>query len=131
MPITITLCGSTKYPELFALWNRKLSLAGTAVFSVGVFSQREGLTLSEQQKKLLDEVHKYKISLSDAIFVLNKDGYIGNSTRNEINYAIENKKEIFFMSEEGLQEFNVPKGKNFISFDKNKLEKILNLLGII
>jgi len=48
-------------------------------------------------KDMLDRVHKRKIELSDSIFVLNKDGYIGKSTHSEIEYAKSLGKEIIFL----------------------------------
>lgn len=45
---------------------------------------------------LIDKIHKEKIKLSDAILVVNVDGYIGNSTKNEIEYAKSLNKEIIY-----------------------------------
>jgi hypothetical protein len=53
--------------------------------------------LTEYEKNLLGELHRMKIDLSDAIFVVNVDGYIGKSVKNEIEYAKENGKEIIYM----------------------------------
>ena len=36
---------------------------------------------------MLDDMHKAKISMADEIFVINVGGYIGSSTRSEIEYA--------------------------------------------
>lgn len=36
---------------------------------------------------MLDDMHKRKIDMADGIFVINKNGYIGTSTRSEIEYA--------------------------------------------
>lgn len=49
----------------------------------------------------MNKVHFDKILLSDEILVLNVGGYIGESTKNEINYAIKNKKVIRYL--ENLQ----------------------------
>ena len=51
----------------------------------------------EGVKEILDELHKRKIDLSDEVFVLNVDGYIGESTRNEINYAIETGRPVKYL----------------------------------
>ena len=40
-------------------------------------------------KEMLDDIHKRKIDMADAIYVINKDGYIGSSTKSEIAYAKE------------------------------------------
>ena len=46
---------------------------------------------------MLDEMHKQKIDLSDEIYVINVGGYIGESTKNEIEYAKARGKEVSFM----------------------------------
>lgn len=92
----ITLCGSTKFKEDFERVNRELTLAGNIVISVGCFGH-SGDVFSDEQKEMLDEIHKRKIDLSDAIYVINKNGYIGTSTANEIEYAKVHGKEVIFM----------------------------------
>ncbi len=94
----ITLCGSTKFKEDFERVNRELTLAGNIVISVGCFGH-SGDVFSDEQKEMLDEIHKRKIDLSDAIYVINKNGYIGTSTANEIEYAKAHGKEVIFMED--------------------------------
>lgn len=48
-------------------------------------------------KQIADELHKRKIDLSDEVFILNVGGYIGESTRNEIQYAEEIGKPIKYL----------------------------------
>lgn len=95
-PKIITLCGSTKFKMEFEAKNKELTLAGNIVISVACFGH-SGDTFTDEQKVLLDEIHKRKIDLADAIYVINKDGYIGASTRSEIEYAKAHGKEIIFM----------------------------------
>lgn len=88
----VTLCGSTRFPEAFAAASRKLGLEGVVVLSVSMFGHSGDLTPEECEdghptKTMLDELHKRKIDLSDEILVLNVGGYIGTSTRSEIDYA--------------------------------------------
>jgi len=45
-------------------------------------------------KKNLDELHKRKIDISDEVLILNVGGYIGESTRSELEYAISKGKKI-------------------------------------
>ena len=92
----ITLCGSTRFKDDFERVNRELTLANNIVISVGCFGHA-GDVFTEEQKIMLDEIHKRKIDLSDAIYVINKDGYIGESTKNEIQYAQDHGKQIFYM----------------------------------
>ena len=95
----ITLCGSTRFKEDFERVNRELTLAGNIVISVGCFGH-SGDTFTEEQKIMLDDIHKRKIDMADAIYVINKDGYIGSSTRSEIQYALRTGKQIIYMEDD-------------------------------
>lgn len=83
----ITLCGSTRFKDAYMETQKKLTLDGNIVISVGVFGHGDNTPLSEQTKQMLDDMHKRKIDMADEIFVINVDGYIGSSTRSEIEYA--------------------------------------------
>ena len=48
-------------------------------------------------KVMLDDMHKRKIDMADAIYVINRNGYIGESTRSEIAYADQAEKEIVYL----------------------------------
>jgi hypothetical protein len=96
----ITLCGSTKYKEEFVLVNKWLTLQGNIVISVSMFGHIDKEPLTQAEKITLDAIHKRKIDLADEIFVVNVDGYIGNSTKEEIFYAESNGKKIRFFDDE-------------------------------
>lgn len=86
----ITLCGSTKFKDEFIKIQKRLTLEGNIVISVGLFGHADeefGTTITAEVKEMLDDMHKRKIDMCDEIFVINKDGYIGSSTRSEIEYA--------------------------------------------
>ena len=55
---------------------------------------------SEGTKEMLDDMHKRKIDMADSIYVINVGGYIGQSTRSEIEYAIKNGKEVRYLEED-------------------------------
>ena len=95
----ITLCGSTRFKDDFERINKELTLLGNIVISVGCFGH-SGDTFTEEQKVMLDDIHKRKIDMADAIYVINKDGYIGSSTRSEIQYALRIGKQIIFMEDD-------------------------------
>lgn len=95
----ITLCGSTRFKEDFERVNKELTLAGNIVISVGCFGHA-GDVFTDEQKVMLDDIHKRKIDMADAIYVINKDGYIGSSTRSEIQYAIRTGKQIIYMEDD-------------------------------
>lgn len=95
----ITLCGSTRFKEDFERVNRELTLAGNIVISVGCFGH-SGDAFTDEEKIMLDDIHKRKIDMADAIYVINKDGYIGESTKSEIGYAIKHGKQVIFMEDD-------------------------------
>ena len=94
----ITLCGSTKFKDEFIAEQKRLTLEGNIVISVGLFGHTgdEEVWL-EETKIMLDDMHKRKIDLSDEIFVINVGGYIGSSTRSEIEYAMSTDKPISYL----------------------------------
>lgn len=93
----VCLCGSTKYKDDFLRIASALTIGGKIVLMPGVFAHTDGIDINEATKKNLDELHKRKIDLADEIFVINKDGYIGDSTKSEIAYARAHLKPIRFM----------------------------------
>lgn len=101
----ITLCGSTRFKDEFIRVQKELTLQGNIVISVGLFGHSgdsevwEGMEedIITKTKEMLDDMHKRKIDMADAIFVINKNGYIGQSTKSEIEYAKEKEKEILFL----------------------------------
>ena len=94
----ITLCGSTRFKEDFLKEQKRLSLEGNIVISVGLFGHSgDNEVFTEGVKEMLDDMHKRKIDLADEIFVINKNGYIGQSTKSEIEYAIKTGKKVNYM----------------------------------
>ncbi len=94
----ITLCGSTKFEDEFIEAQKRLTLQGNIVISVGFFGMpNPDVVLDDMDKKMLDDMHKRKIDMSNEIFVINKNGYIGSSTRLEIEYAIAHGKKIQYL----------------------------------
>ena len=84
----ITLCGSTRFKDEFLEVQKRLTLEGNVVISVGLFGHSgDGEVWTEGVKDMLDRQHLAKIDLADEIYVINVNGYIGDSTRREIAYA--------------------------------------------
>lgn len=102
-PRIVVLCGSTRFYEAFQKANYEETLAGKIVLSVGFFMHSTNevhgghLHCTDEQKVKLDELHKRKIDLADEVFVLNVGGYIGSSTRSEIEYAQAYRKPIKYL----------------------------------
>lgn len=95
----ITLCGSTKFKNEFIEVQKQLTLSGYIVISVGLFGHSGDIEVwDDGVKEMLDDMHKRKIDMADAIMVIDVGGYIGKSTKNEIKYAESNNKEIYFYS---------------------------------
>ncbi|MBR4809993.1 MAG: DUF4298 domain-containing protein [Bacteroidales bacterium] len=91
----ITLCGSTRFKEQFLEAQKRLTLAGYIVISVGLFGHSgDEEVWTEGTKEMLDDMHKRKIDMADGIFVINVGGYIGASTRSEIDYALAHGKTV-------------------------------------
>ena len=97
--IIVTLCGSTKFKTEFEEYNRKFTMDGIIVLMPGCFAHYDNIIITQKDKIDLDVLHKEKILLSDYIFVINKDGYIGSSTKSEIEFAIDNKKPVLYLEE--------------------------------
>jgi hypothetical protein len=90
----ITLCGSTRFKRDFRRIEQELNFKGNLVISLNNFTHIED---KDPRKEMLNNIHFKRIDLSDSIFVINKDNYIGNSTKREIEYAKEKGKEIIYM----------------------------------
>ena len=94
----ITLCGSTRFKEQFFEAQKRLTLEGNIVISVGLFGHSgDDEVWTEGTKEMLDDMHKRKIYMADEIFVINLGGYIGSSTRSEIEYAMTNGKNVNYL----------------------------------
>lgn len=96
----ITLCGSTRFKDEYMREQKRLSLEGNIVISVGLFGHSgDTEVLTEGIKEMLDDMHLRKIDLADEIFVINPGGYIGQSTRREIEYALSSGKLVNYLVE--------------------------------
>ena len=94
----ITLCGSTRFKEQFLETQKRLTLAGNIVISVGLFSHSgDEEVWNEGTNEMLDDMHKRKIDMADSIYVINPGGYIGTSTRSEIEYDKANGKQVDYL----------------------------------
>ncbi|MCP5016187.1 MAG: hypothetical protein GY938_13090 [Ketobacter sp.] len=100
IPNVITLCGSTKFKDHFRYANLYYTLGDNVVMSCAWFGHTDKDTWypSEEEKILLDKVHRSKIDLSDEIVVIDVYGYIGESTLSEIKYAKDQGKKITYLS---------------------------------
>ena len=92
-PTIVCLCGSSRFYSQFQKANYEETMAGRIILSVGFYpdAQEEAhggdVGVTPEQKVVLEELHKRKIDLADEVLILNVGGYIGASTRSEIEYA--------------------------------------------
>ena len=96
----VTLCGSTRFKDEFLEAQKRLTLAGNIVISVGLFGHSgDNEVWTEGTKEMLDDMYKRKIDLADEIYVINVGGYIGSSTKSEIEYAKKTGKTVKYLEE--------------------------------
>ena len=103
--LVVTLCGSTRFKDEFMEAQKRLTLEGNIVISVGLFGHSGDQEVWENMdegtltktKEMLDDMHKRKIDMADSIYVINVGGYIGESTRSEIEYAQNHGKKISYL----------------------------------
>jgi len=91
-PKIIVLCGSTRFKDEWYEQGRRLTHEGAIVLSVGDLdtssaARRDNVAIDSDLKVRLDDLHKRKIDLADEVLILNVGGYIGESTRSEIEHA--------------------------------------------
>ncbi len=91
----ITLCGSTRFRDEYMEAQKRLTLEGNIVISVGLFGHSgDEEVWTEGTKEMLDEMHLSKIDMADEIYVVNPGGYVGSSTSREIAYALSQGKRV-------------------------------------
>jgi hypothetical protein len=93
----VTICGSSRFRGEIARVNRDLTLAGYVVLAPGVFVH-DGDEVTDQDKARLDRLHLTKIDLAAWIYVVNPGGYVGESTRREIEYATQSGKPVWYLT---------------------------------
>lgn len=96
-PKIVCLCGSTNFKSAYAKANYEETLKGNIVLSVGCYMHYDNIPFTKGQKDMLDKLHFAKIDLADEILVLNVSGYIGYSTRNEIEFAKKLGKKVRYL----------------------------------
>jgi len=106
-PPVICLCGSTRFADHHAIMRWELEKQGAIVLMINYlpawyaeaqgwgghdhFGEKAGI------KEELDELHLRKIDISDKVMVINVGGYVGESTRKEIEYAIKEGKPVEYL----------------------------------
>lgn len=95
---TVAICGSMRFEREM----QQIAMDLEIHHSMNVLQctyNPQGIILSKTEMEALVRAHYQKIALSDAVYVVDMDGYIGESVRREIAYAKENGKEVIFHTE--------------------------------
>ena len=103
----ITLCGSTRFLKEFNMVSLELTLSDYIILSVGAFLHSDSDLkdrITEKDKERLDALHKEKIEMSQSVVILNKNGYVGQSTTSEILHAISLRKDIYWLEPDKIPE---------------------------
>jgi len=107
-PKIVCYCGSRKFIEAFkdaeyeSVLNREIALFPTFMHETTSFNGAQ--LRSSEYRQMADELHKRKIDICDEVFVINVNGYIGPSTRNEIDYALLKGKSVKFLHSDYIYE---------------------------
>lgn len=100
-PRIVCLCGSTRFMEAFQKAKFDETLAGKIVLTIGCDTKSDGELFKGEEgaaiKVRLDALHMRKIDLADEVLILNVGGYIGESTRRELDYAEQSNKVIRYL----------------------------------
>lgn len=111
--VTVCFCGSSKWPELHHRLMMQETLAGRIVIPMGLYGHADypaGAKAATNDgdestavKQMLDTLHHRKIDLADEILVISQGGYIGSSTKREIEYATKTGKKVRYHDEPATQ----------------------------
>ena len=109
-PKIICFCGSSKFVGEMAVLMWEFEKLGNICVGLHLMPNGYGeakghgknyhhLAELEGIAEQMDALHRRKIDLADEIFIVNLNGYIGESTRNEIEYAEKLKKPIKYLEQ--------------------------------
>jgi hypothetical protein len=120
----VCLCGSTRFWKAFQEAGLRETLAGRIVLSVGcATASDEDHGITADQKARLDDLHLRKIDLADEVLVLNVGGYVGESTGNELAYALALKKPVRTLEPMDLEAWRAERSRKSNATAMRNLEK--------
>ena len=92
---TLTICGSMRYAEQM----KEIAFNLERVYGYNILQCIYGdAELTVLEIVYIVEAHFRKIDLSDGIYIVDIDGYIGDAVKNEIDYAVKRNKEVIYHS---------------------------------
>ncbi len=92
---TLTICGSMRFEKEMRDIAYELETKQGYNILQCVYAP-EGQDIAQEDLQNLAKSQYRKIDLSDGIYVVNINGYIGESVRAEINYAESHGKEVIY-----------------------------------
>lgn len=95
---TVTICGSMRFSDEM----KRIAFLLESRFGFNVLQctyNESGLSLTPQMLERLENAHLRKIDLSDFVYIVDVDHYIGDSVRMEIAYAEERHKPVIYHSD--------------------------------
>ena len=90
----VTICGSMRFKDKMMEVAKELEIKNKYIVIQCVYTTDK---FSEEEQQILADLHYKKIEISDAIYVVNVNVYIGNSTSKEIEQAKKLGKEIMYL----------------------------------
>ena len=91
----VTICGSMKFQSEMIKIASDLEIKYGWCIIQCVYDINPN-TLSKEELNNITNAHWTKIDICDCIYVVNIGGYIGNATKNEIQYALSKGKEVIY-----------------------------------
>jgi hypothetical protein len=100
--VKLTICGSARYEAYWHEANKQLGLAGHICYALMTYPSVEGekTWYTPEQKWTLDLAHLAKIEESDGVVMLNIEGYLGESSLRELEWARMRHKKIYWTLED-------------------------------
>ena len=92
-----TVCGSIRFSkEMMKYRDEQLSNGKWVLIPENMELDAQ---INERIKAKMDILHKAKIDHADTVLIWNRNGYIGDSTKCEIDYAQRNNKPVTFLED--------------------------------
>ncbi len=117
----VCICGSYRFKQALISEEARLAMEGNIVLGLDIWGQHERRDPSPEVKAMLDELQRRKIDLADWIWIVDVGGYIGNSTMEDIEYALANGKPVRYLSLE-FPGYVEPVDDLAVQLEKNKAE---------
>lgn len=103
LPEVVCILGSTKFKDRILGVAQRETLKGNIVLIHGFFHHVDLAPITDEQKQMLDELMLRKVEMSDRCFVVNFNGYIGQSTKGAIAHAKSKLKPVEYLDKDHVE----------------------------